>query len=391
MTAHGSAETAIEAMKRGAFDYLLKPYDLVELRQLLQRAISASRMARIPVMLETEPATEERVDRIIGRSAAMQNVYKEIGRVAERNVNVLLLGESGSGKELVARAIYRHGKRNASPFLALNCAALPETILESELFGHEQGAFTGANRRRIGKFEQADGGTLFLDEIGDMALSTQAKVLRVLEDGVFDRIGGRQPIHADVRIIAATNRDLEGMIAEQTFREDLFYRLNTFTIRLPALRERIDDLPDLVDYFLRNFSKELGKPVGAMAADLLPELEHRDWPGNVRELANAIRYAILHCSVGAVAAEHLPVPAKTSETADKADELGRLIERTLQLQPGNARASLHAILDGKLAAQALKHTQGNHTAAAQLMGISRTTLRAILNSGVETIPSEDKG
>ena len=261
ITAHASTDTAIEAMKRGAFEYLLKPYDLSELKEAVGKAIELSRISRVPAVFDHKPLEDAEgvvVDRIVGDSRAMQHAYKEIGRVAPQNVNVLLLGESGTGKELVARAIYQHSLRASKPFLAINCASIPENLLESELFGHEKGAFTNADRRRIGKFEQAHTGTLFLDEIGDMSISAQAKVLRVLQDGCFDRVGGAETIRSDVRIIAATNCNLEESIAKKTFREDLFYRLNTFTIRLPALRERLEDLPRLVEYFVHRFGLDLG-------------------------------------------------------------------------------------------------------------------------------------
>src|SRR6266511_4047318 len=248
MTAHHSTDTAIEAIKLGAYDYVLKPINPAEFLALIEKAVaSRALISRPPASAESKPAR----DAIIGRSQAMQNVYKEIGRVAAKPVTVLIRGETGTGKELVARALYQHSDRGDQPFIVVNCVAIPETLLESELFGHEQGAFTGAQARRIGKFEQASKGTIFLDEIGDMSRATQAKLLRVLQEKVFQRVGGRETIRADVRIIAATHRDLEQGVAEKKFREDLYYRLNDAVIRLPSLRERPEDIPDLVKYFLR--------------------------------------------------------------------------------------------------------------------------------------------
>ena len=235
----------------------------------------------------------------------MQEVYKAIGRVAPQDVTVLILGESGTGKELVARAIYQHSRRAAGPFLAINCAAIPETLLESELFGHEKGAFTGADRRRIGKFEQCHGGTLFLDEIGDMTPLTQTKVLRVLQEQQFERVGGNETIQTDVRVIAATNRDLEQLIAAGQFRSDLYYRLNVFTIRLPPLRERDDDLPLLVMHFLRRFSRELGKDTYGIAPEALDVLRRHPWPGNVRELQSVLKQALLQATGPILAPESL--------------------------------------------------------------------------------------
>ena len=241
ITGQGTTETAIEAMKQGAFDYLLKPLDVARVRELVERAAEISRLMRIPAMVADEAQVRGPDDVLIGRSPAMQEVYKAIGLVAPQDLAVLILGESGTGKELVARAVYQHSRRAAGPFLAINCAAIPETLLESELFGHEKGAFTGADRRRIGKFEQCSGGTLFLDEIGDMTPLTQAKVLRVLQDGRFERVGGNETVRSDVRVIAATNRDLEQMVAAGEFRGDLYYRLGIVTITLPPLRERAED------------------------------------------------------------------------------------------------------------------------------------------------------
>ncbi len=284
ITAHATTEIAIEAMKQGAFEYLPKPVDLHQLREVVGQAVHSSALSRVPAVFNQEGSTETDVDRIVGLSGPMQEVYKKIGRVSPQDVNVLILGESGTGKELVARAIYSHSRRSKRAFLAINCAAIPETLLESELFGHERGSFTGADRRRIGKFEQAHGGTVFLDEIGDMTFATQAKILRLLQDGRFQRVGGNDTIQTDVRVLAATNRNLEGLLKAGTFREDLFYRLNVFAIHLPPLRERMEDLPLLVEYFTRRLSREPGKGQPIVPPESMELLEGYDWPGNIRQL-----------------------------------------------------------------------------------------------------------
>src|SRR6516162_9522557 len=264
-----SADAAIEAMKQGAYDYLFKPLDLHQLRRVVGEALEVSRRMRAPAVV-AETAPDPDVDgAIVGSCPAMREVYKAIGRVAAQDVPVLITGESGTGKELVARAIYQHGPRAKAPFLALNCAAIPENLLESELFGHEKGAFTGADRRRIGKFEQYNGGTIFLDEIGDMPLALQAKVLRLLQDQSFERVGGNETVRTDVRLIAATHHDLKADSADGKFRPDLYYRLGVFTIHLPPLRERGDDLPVLIRHYLRRFSREMGREVQEAAPDAL--------------------------------------------------------------------------------------------------------------------------
>ncbi|HEX5268889.1 MAG TPA: sigma-54 dependent transcriptional regulator, partial [Gemmataceae bacterium] len=315
ITSHGTAETAIEAMRLGAYDYLLKPLDLDNLREVVGRAFAISRLMSVPALVP-EPGTEEdRSDLLIGHCPAMQQVYKSVGRVAPQDVTVLLRGESGTGKELVARAIYHYSRRGTGPFLAINCAAIPEALLESELFGHEKGAFTGADRRRIGKFEQCSGGTLFLDEIGDMSPVTQAKVLRVLQDQQFQRVGSNEAIQADVRLIAATNRDLDAMVAAGTFRNDLYYRLNVYTIPLPPLRERREDLPEMVEYFLKRFNHELGKEVRRVAPESMAVLEQHAWPGNVRELQSVLKQALLEATGPVLAPEFLPAALRKEAAA----------------------------------------------------------------------------
>ena len=293
MTAYGTTETAIEATKMGAFEYLLKPLgDFQDIQTLIGKALEAGRCMRSRVELDVAPDTAA-ADAIIGRSKPMQEVYKAIGRVAPTDATVLVRGDSGTGKELVARAIYQHSLRSAKPFLIINCVAIPETLLESELFGYEKGAFTGAVNRRVGKFEQAHGGTVFLDEIGDMPFSIQAKILRLLQERSIERLGGREPIPVDVRIIAATNRDLEAALAQGRFREDLYYRLKVVTLWLPPLKERAQDITLLAEYFLARFAKEMGMGNPGTTAEARLLLQNYQWPGNVRELANAMQKALI--------------------------------------------------------------------------------------------------
>ena len=291
MTAYGTTQTAIEAMKLGAYDYLLKPFDAVKIKELIGNALKAARDMKQVVSYQPLLESEDYELGIVGRSQAMQQVFKLIGQVAaSTDATALITGESGTGKELVARAIYHHSDRAQQPFLAVNCAAIPEQLLESELFGHERGSFTGATLQRVGKFEQCNKGTIFLDEIGDMTPTTQTKILRVLQSGTFERVGGNQPISVDVRVIAATNKPLEAAVAAKQFREDLFYRLNVVRIHIPPLRDRRDDIPLLVNYFLEeNFAREQQtQPPKSIATSVIKALEKYHWPGNVRELQNAI-------------------------------------------------------------------------------------------------------
>src|SRR5438309_3758344 len=308
VTMSKTADAAIEAMRHGAYDYLFKPLDPHQLRRVVGEALEVARRMREPAVV-AETAPDPDVDGVlVGSCPAMQEVYKAVGRVAAQGVPVLITGESGTGKELVARAIYQHGPRAQAPFLALNCAAIPENLLESELFGHEKGAFTGADRRRIGKFEQCHGGTLFLDEIGDMPPATQAKMLRVLQEQTFERVGGNETIRTDVRLIAATHRDLKAWSAEGKFRPDLYYRLGVFTIHLPPLREREDDLLLLVQYYLRRFNRELGREVREITPEGLERLRGYPWPGNVRELQSVLKQALLQASGPVLLPAFLPEP-----------------------------------------------------------------------------------
>src|SRR5215831_15365884 len=291
MTAYGTTQTTIEAMKLGAYDYVVKPFDIQKLKETMTGALKPARDMKQVVSYQPLLEQEDYELGIVGRSEAMQQVFKLIGQLAASEATALITGESGTGKELVARAIYHHGNRNQQPFLAVNCAAIPEQLLESELFGHERGAFTGATNQRIGKFEQCNKGTIFLDEIGDMTPATQTKILRVLQSGTFERVGGNQPIKVDVRVIAATNKPLEAAVAARQFREDLFYRLNVVRIQIPPLRDRREDIPLLVNCFLEKIAREQQRPPKSIATSVIRTLEKYHWPGNVRELENSIRRA----------------------------------------------------------------------------------------------------
>jgi nitrogen regulation protein NR(I) len=386
ITAYASTETAIEAMKRGAFEYLLKPVDLHQLREVVGRALELSRFRHVPAVFEKEDASEG-AELIVGQSAAMQEVYKAIGRFAPRDETVLITGESGTGKELVARALFHHSSRAAAPFLALNCAAIPETLLESELFGHERGAFTGAERRRIGKFEQADRGTLFLDEIGDMSAATQAKILRILQEHSFERLGGNETIRNDVRVLAATNKNLEEEVAAGRFRDDLFYRLNVFAIRLPPLRERREDVPLLIVHFLRRFSRSLGRDAHSVTTEAQACLLAYDWPGNVRQLQNVLKYAFIQATGGVVTLDCLPENLRpNSAISAGAPADGRQLEinsfTTSLLHAGepDIYRRVSAEMDRVLLEAVLRHAKGNQVQASELLGISRTTLRAKLRA-----------
>jgi two-component system nitrogen regulation response regulator GlnG len=404
ITAYATTETAIEAMKRGAFEYLLKPLDFHHLHEVVAKAVELSRLRHVPaVFADPESADDAAVDRIVGRSAAMQEVYKAIGRVAPLDVPVLLVGESGTGKELVARAIYQHSRRGQEPFLTINCAAIPEALLESELFGHERGAFTGADRRRIGKFEQANNGTVFLDEIGDMSGATQPKVLRLLQEQQFSRLGGNETIQTDVRVIAATNRNLEALVAAGSFREDLFYRLKVFTITLPPLRERPDDVPLLVSHFIKILNRGMGKQVRSVSPDALRLLEKHEWPGNIRELHSAIKYALVQAAGEVLTPECLPEVIRSGSRSarpwpPKRDggtlEIAQLVADLLRAGEPEIYRKVWLEVDRVVLEVVLRHTKGNQVQASELLGISRTTLRAKLRSlgmGVEKQLLIDQG
>lgn len=384
ITGHGSTETAIEAVQLGAFDYLFKPLELEEVRSLVNQAMKISRSIRVAART-TAIADDESVnnadnaDLLVGRCSAMKDVYCDIGRVAARDVTVLILGESGTGKELVARAIFQHSQRSKGPFRAVNCAAIPETLLESELFGHEKGAFTGADQRRIGRIEQCAGGTLFLDEIGDMTPLTQAKILRFLQEREFERVGSSTPIKADVRVVAATNRDLEAMVTAGDFRADLFYRLNNYTIALPPLRHRESDIDLLAEYFLRRFSREFGCEAKRIDDEAMKAFHQYPWPGNVREFESVIRQALLSSSGPVIIREFLPPQVTSGVSAgDRSGDLNRIINQVFAENAENVHASVLAAVEEQLIRTAMSRTEGNLTQAAKLLGITRVTLRSKL-------------
>jgi two-component system nitrogen regulation response regulator GlnG len=378
-TASNSSKTAIDAMQRGAYDYLVKPLDGGQIRALTDRALAMRRLMTTPVGLgEAADEFEEDADVLIGQSAVMQNVYKAIGRVASKNVTVLIRGETGTGKELVARAIYQHSQRASSPFMAINCAAIPEALLESELFGHEKGAFSGADRLRVGKFEQCSGGTLFLDEIGEMPPALQSKILRVLQEQQLQRVGGNETLPIDVRIIAATNRDLEKAVAQGQFRPDLYYRLNVFSIELPPLRERPEDLPPLIQHLVRRVARELLQPVNQIAPEVMTALTRHRWQGNVRELQSVLKQAILLTSGPVLMPEHLPAYVRdgtpVSWTCERA-QWEAFVEGRLTARPPDLYARALELMERTLLPLVLRHTLGNQTAAAAVLGITRASLR----------------
>ncbi len=382
MTAHGTVETAIQAMQRGAYDYLAKPFDLDEALLLAERALTARRLSQEVTSLKTGLKEVWEFGALVGRHPTMQEVYKTIGRVAASDVSVLLRGESGTGKEVVARALHHYSRRAGRPFVGISAAAIPATLLESELFGHEKGAFTDAKERRLGKLELAHGGTVFFDEIGDMPPELQVKLLRALQERAFERVGGHELIRMDVRVLAATHRDLEAMMKTGKFREDLFYRLNVVTLSLPALRERRGDTPLLVEHFLSKYAETLGERV--IAPDTMDRLVGYEWPGNVRELENVIQRAMVMASAGVILPEHLPIGPVSAAAGVTADaSLEEIIERKMaecvRGMRGQASANLHGLMVGlvekPLLRTVMRETKSNQVRAAQLLGINRNTLR----------------
>ncbi|MBM3882981.1 MAG: sigma-54-dependent Fis family transcriptional regulator [Verrucomicrobia bacterium] len=378
MTAHGTTETAIEATKQGAVEYLVKPFEVDELLDLVATAAAHSRRMSAPVEMGETTADGYA---IIGKSRAMQGIYKQIGRVAATPATVLILGETGTGKELVARAIYQHSDRADKPFIAVNCAAIPETLLESELFGHERGAFTGAQARRIGRFEQAHGGTIFLDEIGDLSPGTQSKLLRVLQERRIQRVGGDETFSVDARVLAATHRDLESAIQEREFREDLYYRLSVVTIRLPPLSERADDIPDLVKFFIRRYAGELGVESPSIQPEAIAWLQTQSWPGNVRELENVVRQALVLSRPFTVGIEHLQQAMTRGRKLDTvsgqthAAYVADLLARVQRGETQSAFGQMIADLEPELYAQAIRLAGGNQAKAARWLGVTRLKMR----------------
>jgi DNA-binding NtrC family response regulator len=388
LTACAATETAIEAMKRGAFEYLLKPVDFYRLRAVVERALELSRYRLVPAVISEDEHLAS-VENMVGRSSAMQEVYKAIGRVAQCDVTVLILGESGTGKELAARAIFQHSARKDLPFLTINCAAIPEMLLESELFGHERGAFTGAYRHHLGKFEQAHRGTLFLDEVGDMSLATQAKMLRLLQEQKFERLGGNDSIQTDVRLIAATNKNLAAEVSAGHLRSDLFFRLNVFTIRLPPLRDRREDIPLLIDHYLPLFGRRLGRNIQGLTPEAYRCLLAYHWPGNVRQLQSVLKYAIVQSSSDVLPLDCLPENLRTGSAplSDLQPTPGACIAAITDFAENLLRAGELDIyrrigleMDHVVLSAVLKHVNGNQVKASALLGISRTTLRAKLRA-----------
>lgn len=378
ITAFGTTETAIEATKLGAYDYLLKPFDTAELLKLVAAAVASSRMMSEPLELGTAEPSQSA---IIGSCRPMQAIYKEIGRVAATPVTVLIRGETGTGKELVARAIYHHSHRAAQPFIAVNCAAIPETLLESELFGHERGSFTGAHARRIGRFEQANRGTIFLDEIGDLSPGTQVKLLRILQEKYLQRVGGNDKIPVDVRVLAATHRDLEAAMKEHLFREDLFYRLSSVTITLPALRERAEDISELVKYCLQRSALEIGIQSPSIQTEAISFLQSQSWPGNVRELENVVRHALLLARAYPVSLAHAQhAYARVQRPLDHSEQtlsgyFTDLLTRASRGELPDARVTMLEEMERQLFSRAIQMAGGNQAKAARWLGVSRTTMR----------------
>ena len=373
MTAQGTMKNAIEAMQRGAFDYVTKPFDMDEIYLLIEKVENLKNLERRVYTLEEELKTKYDVGEIVGKSQKMQKVFKTIGKAASSDLTVLITGESGTGKELVARALHKASNRANGPFVAVNCAAIPRELLESELFGYEKGAFTGATESRAGKFEQADGGTIFLDEIGDMDISLQAKILRVIQEREFYRVGGKAQIKVDVRIISATNQDLETAVKEKMFREDLFHRLNVITIPLPSLRERREDIPLLSDYFLKRFSSELGSSVRHIADDAMHILKNYDWKGNVRELENVIQRAIVMSGGDSITPEYLPISQSTGKDFVSMHDIIK-DKVNNYTKKGSLYNEVIGEAEKELLLSVLKKTEWNQVKAAEILGINRNTL-----------------
>jgi len=399
MTAFGTAQTAIEAMKYGAFDYIMKPFDPVRVTKLAEAALKALHDMHRAGDYEPRLRSEDWKEGIVGTSAAMQEVFKIIGQVAASDATVLVTGESGTGKELIARCIVQHSLRARGAYAAVNCAAIPENLIESELFGHEKGSFTGATAQRLGKFEQCDGGTIFLDEIGDMTLATQTKILRVLQEGEIQRVGGSEIIKVDVRVVAATNKDIEEMVRQKTFREDLYYRLNVVRVRVPPLRDRVEDVPEIVEFMLQRLEKNRKSRVRRVAPEAMAVLSQHTWPGNVRELENVIhRSAVVaqgdtillkdfppELRAGAEVEASVDVPTAPAEPGPQAssapsadapsEEPSILFDRLFAcLQTSQASGVLKQI-EGEMIRRALNHFSGDPGKAAEFLGLSRNVLK----------------
>jgi DNA-binding NtrC family response regulator len=376
MTAFGTTDTAIEAMRLGAYDYVIKPFDIPKMKEIVRGALNAATLMKTEVTYEIKK--EFRGDRIVGVSGKMQEIYKTIGQAAPCDTTVLLRGERGTGKELIARAIYHHSKRKTEPFWVVNCADVPEMMLERELFGYEKGAFFDARSRRIGKLEQCDGGTLFLDEIGEMPLAIQAKVLRVIESKTFERLGSNQVIEVDVRLIASTNRDLQSLIKQGKFREDLYYRLAVVNIEIPPLRERKEDIAGLTDYFLAKYKEEAGKDVQGISSAAMKGLLNYAWPGNVQELENMIKKAVIFSRSNFILPEDCLVSSSMGVSNDEdrlKDIMMELAKAAAQKKEGAVYREIMDDVEQSLIIEMLKQYQGNQSRVAKVLGISRPTLK----------------
>jgi two-component system nitrogen regulation response regulator GlnG len=387
ITSMDDSDTAIEAMKLGAYEFCTKPLDINQIQDFVERALDARRLMRSPVTFNaSEDLPEIMGDQLVGKSPKMVEVYKQIGRVAGQHVPVLIRGESGTGKELIARAIYQHSQRNEECYLAVNCAALSETLLESELFGHEKGAFTGAERRHVGKFEQCNDGTIFLDEIGDMSQLLQSKILRLLQEQKFERVGGTKTIDTDARIISATNRNLEQMIDENEYRLDLYHRINAFEIFLPPLRERGEDIDLLINFFIRKFSSELKKDIQGISPEAIELLRSYDWPGNVRELQSVIRRSMLMSTGPVIVPENVnnelhnsnmntSTLTGNSQQVSLTSGVDAFVQSRIDEGSTNVYAETLEMMERKLITKILSQTAGNQSQAAELLGITRGSLR----------------
>lgn len=406
MTAYGTTDLTIEAMKRGAYDYLVKPFEHKDLTHVVGEALKTNRqmkeIVRFPAAASSLPVPQDRgaID-IVGNSKKMQEIYKLIGQIAEKDVSVLITGETGTGKELVARAIYHHSRRRETPFIAINCAAIPEYLFESELFGHERGAFTGAERTYIGKIERCDKGTLFLDEIGEMPQALQAKLLRALQNGEIERIGGNQTINVDVRILAATNKDIEKEVEEGRFRKDLYWRLKVISIAIPPLRQRSEDIPALVEYFLSRFGLEYDRPLCVMSEAAIKKMTSYSWPGNVREIENCVRRAVLLSTGGVIDEGNLMIPdIQEEQTAQEmnhdqlVDRLKQKIETIipdiLRLSNRDTHDNIIEMVEDILVRAALHECGNNQVQAARILGISRNTLRQRLKRQTDRDDNQER-
>ncbi|MBZ0159039.1 MAG: sigma-54 dependent transcriptional regulator [bacterium] len=402
MTAFGTLQAAVQAMKRGAYDYITKPFDFDELAIVVRRVFEIRELTERVAQMETLGSRSFDFGGVVGLCPAMQQIFKLVGKMAASDLTVLIRGESGTGKELLAQAIHYNSRRSARSFVAVNCAAIPRELLESELFGHERGAFTGASTLRHGKFELAEGGTIFLDEIGDMAIGLQAKILRVLQERQFERVGGERPHAADVRVIAATNQNLEAAVAQKSFREDLYYRLNVVAINLPPLRERIEDIPLLVNHFLHLFAEEQKQEPKTVPPETLELMLAYRWPGNIRELENAVKRACALAPTSLILPEHLPAALLRAEEIDAGggrSSFERILSqgitgelsRLRQERDGQIYAYFLATLERPLLLRVLERTGGNQLRAAELLGINRNTLRKKLRElGIAPVRGDEE-